>query len=135
MRTKPSHLGFTPQEHRISALPSTIASVVVLIFTVINSNILPPTTHFKSQVLLWVGVLGVLYLIVYNFLVIPSADFTVLYTWFNAFAISLGLGLLTYAVPQQLDIYVGVLLILAVISSSITSERGPSYAIILISTL
>jgi len=135
MRTKPSHLGFTPQEHRISVLPSTVASVVVLTFTIINGGMFWPTTHFKSQMLLWVGILNILYLIIYNFLVIPSTNFALFYNWLNAFATSLGLGLLTYTVPQQLDIYIGVLLILAVISSSITSERGPSYAIILISTL
>ncbi len=137
-RTKSSHLGFTPHEHRISVLPSTVASIVVLIFAIVNSDMLRPTTHFKSQMLLWVGMLGILYLIIYNFFVIPSTNstnFALFYNWLNAFATPLGLGLITYTVPQQLDIYIGVLLILAVISSSITSERGPSYTIILISTL
>ena len=135
MRTKPSHLGFTPQEHQISALPSTIASVAILIFAMINGDMLWPATYFKFQMLLWVGVLGILYLIIYNSLVIPSTSFAIFYNWLNAFAIPLVLGLLAHALPQQLDIYIGALLILAVISSSITSERGPSYAIILISTL
>ena len=96
---------------------------------------LRPTTYLKSHMLLWVGILGILYLIIYNFLVIPSTNFALFYNWLNAFATSLGLGLLDYTLPQQLDIYIGVLVILAVISSSITSERGPTYAIILISTL
>ena len=85
--------------------------------------------------LLWIGVLGILYLIIYNFLIIPSANLALLCNWFNALVTSLGLGLLIYTVPRQLDIYVGVLLILAAIGSSITSERSPSYALILISTL
>ncbi len=36
--------------------------------------------------------------------------------------------------PDQLDIYVAVLLILAVITSSIISERGPSYLMIILTT-
>jgi len=135
MRTKPSHLGFTPQEHRISALPSTIASIIALIFTIIHGETLLPLTYFKSQMLIWVGVLGILYLIIYNILIIPSTRFAPFYNWLNAFVVSLELGLLTYTVPQQTDIYIGVLLILAVISSSITSERGPSYVIIIFGTL
>lgn len=135
MRTKPSHFGFTPQEHRISALPSTVASVVVLVFTIINGSLLWRTATFKSEALLGIGTLGILYLIIYNFLIVPSTHSAALYNWINAFSTSLGLGLLTYTTPHQLDIYIGVLLILAVISSSITSERGPTYTIIVVSTL
>ena len=35
-------LGFTPQEHRISALPSTLAGILVLIITVVNGFIASP---------------------------------------------------------------------------------------------
>jgi len=135
MKTKPSHFGFTPQEHRISALPSTAASIIVLIFVIIYSNIFWPIPTIKIEMLLWIGLSGTLYLIIYNLLITPSTNFAILYNWLNTAATSIGLGLLTYTVPRQLEIYVGVLLILAAIGSSIASERGPSYTIILVSTL
>ncbi|MBI2759340.1 MAG: GGDEF domain-containing protein [Chloroflexi bacterium] len=135
MRTKPSHFGFTPQEHRISALPSTVASVIVLVLTMLNGSLLWPVDPLKARLLSGLGMIGIAYIIVLNILVLPNAAPNPFFNWLNAFVTPLELGLLTFTVSAQLDIYIGVLLILAVISSSITSERGPSYTMILLSAV
>jgi diguanylate cyclase (GGDEF)-like protein len=135
MAKKTYRFGFTPQEHRISVLPSTIAGIVVLAITMFNGAVLWPQSQQKSSILLLFGILGVVYLSIFDFWIIPSVDYKQVYSWINAILTAFGLGIITYAVTDQLDIYVGVLLILAVITSSIISERGPSYLLIILTTI
>lgn len=127
--------GLTPREHRISALPSTIASIVVLAITMFNGSVLWPVSPLRTAVLLGAGITGIAYLAVLDLLVIPAASFRPSYSWFNSVVTSLGLLMITYAVPAALQAYVGVLLILSVITSSIIAERGPSYLMIILTTL
>jgi diguanylate cyclase (GGDEF)-like protein len=135
MPSKPSRFGFTPQEHRISALPSTAASIVVVAVTIFESvRILPSQNLSKSILLVGFGLFWILYLSIFDLFVIPSASFNQRYSWVNAMLTTLSLGILTYATPNQLNIFVGVLLILAAITSSIISERLPSYVMIVLTT-
>jgi diguanylate cyclase (GGDEF)-like protein len=136
MKPEHSRFGFTPSEHRISALPSTIAGIIVLSATVLNGILLlPPSQYLASFFLVAVGALGVIYLAIFNWLIVPSPDFKQSYTWVNATLTAIGLALITYLVPDELDMYVAVLLILAVISSAIYSRRGPSYLLIMLTTV
>ena len=135
MAKKTYRFGFTPQEHRISVLPSTITGIVVLALTMFNGAVLWPQSQLKSSILLIFGILGVLYLSLFDLWIIPSADYDQVFSWMNAIFTALGLGIITYSVTDQLDIYIAVLLIQAVITSSIISERGPSYLMIILSTV
>lgn len=134
MTKKSSRFGFTPQEHRISALPSTIAGIIILALTMFNGIALAPQDRQKTILLLGFGVLGIFYLSIFDLFVIPSASFNNAYSWANTILTTIGLGVISYAIPPQLDLYVGTLLILAVITSSIVSDRGPSYFMILATT-
>jgi diguanylate cyclase (GGDEF)-like protein len=135
MSKKTYRFGFTPQEHRISVLPSTIAGIIVLALTMFNGAVVWPQNQLKSTLLLIFGVLGVIYLMIFDLWIIPSADYSQTYSWLNAVLNAIGLGIITYTVVNQLDIYIGVLLILGVITSSIISERGPSYLLIVLTTV
>jgi diguanylate cyclase (GGDEF)-like protein len=135
MTTKSIRFGLTPREHRISALPSTIASVVVLAITMFNGSVLWPGSVLQTSLLLGFGALGIVYLLILNLRVIPSPGYRSVYGWINAALTSMGLLVITYAVPQGLDGYVGVLLILSVITSSVIAERGPSYLMIILTVL
>jgi diguanylate cyclase (GGDEF)-like protein len=130
-----AHPGFNPLEHRVSALPSSIATIVILIITMFSGSILWPEDPSKMLLLFVAGTLGIVYLIIFNFLVIYYLNITGGYSWVNAVIVSLGLGLLTYATHDQLDIYIGVLLILATLTSSVLSERGPSYLLVILATV
>jgi diguanylate cyclase (GGDEF)-like protein len=135
MAKKIDRFGFTPQEHRISAFPPTIASIVVLAITMFNGAVIWPQSRLQIIILLGFGILDLLYIAVFDLWIIPHTNHNQLTSWVNAGLTALGLGIITFAVPDQLDIYVAVLLILAVITSSIISERGPSYLLILLTTL
>jgi GAF domain-containing protein len=135
MKRELSRFGFTPAERRISALPSSIASIVVLTITVFNGLLLFPSSPPRSPLpLLTVGVLGIAYLAIFNWHTLPSSSYRPSDSWTNAVLTAAGLGILTYLVPDQLDLHIGVLLILAATSSSIYSRRGPSYLIILLTS-
>ncbi len=135
MAKKTNRFGFTPQEHRISALPPTIASIVVLAITMFNGAVVWPQGHIQIILLLGSGILGILYVAIFDLWIIPRPHYRELNSWVNAVLTALGLAIITYAVPTQLDIYVAVLLILAVITSSIISERGPTYLLIALASV
>jgi len=108
---------------------------VVLAITMFNGAVVWPQDAIKTAVLLGFGFLGILYLAVLDFLLIPSPDFQPAVAWINSVLTSALLLILTFAVPEALVTYVGVLLILSIITSSVISERGPSYLIITLTTL
>ena len=135
MTKKTYRFGFTPQEHRVSVLPSTIAGIVVLALTMFTGGVVWPQGQPKSGILLVFGIVGIFYLCFFDLWVLPSVNYNHVYSWVNAVLTAVGLGIITYAVSDQLDIYIGVLLILAVITCSIISERGPSYLLIVLTTI
>jgi len=135
MAKSSSRFGFTPQEHRISVLPSTIAGIAVLALTMFSGSVLYPETNSNATLLLISGILGLLNISLFDLLVIPSAERSRKYGWWNALLTSIIFAIITYAIQARLDIYVGVLLILAVTTSSIVSERGASYLMILLTII
>lgn len=127
--------GLTPREHRISALPSTVGSIVVLAITVFNGTVLWPRGPLQSTLLLVFGSLGILYLALLNFVLIPHPRYSASFGWLNATLTAGGLAIISYSVSNSLNPYVGVLLVLAVITSSIISDRGPSYMLVVLVTI
>ena len=106
----------------------------MLAITVFNGSAFWPQGYPESIILWGIGILGIAYLAIFNLVIVPLPDYKQSYSWANAVLTSLGLLLLTYAVPDSLDTYLGALLILAVISSSLISQRGPTYLMIILST-
>jgi diguanylate cyclase (GGDEF)-like protein len=127
--------GFTPQEHRISALPSTLAAILIFLITLYTGFVTSPQDRGNLGAYLGIGALGLAYLVAFNFFFIPSAHYEVRYAWINAVVTGLGLALFTYFTPDRLDFYLGVLLVILVVSSALIAERGPAYLLIAIVTL
>jgi diguanylate cyclase (GGDEF)-like protein len=134
MTLKPPRFGFTPAEHRISALPSALATVTLLAVIAFGSRTSWPETPTRTWVTMGVCLLGIAYVGYFNWFVVPSPSYKHFHSWFNAVVNSLGLLLLTNLGYTPTDMYLGVLLILAVISSAIFSERGPAYLLIFLVT-
>ena len=125
-----NRFGLTPREHRISALPSTIGSTLVLAITMFQGTALWPPGSHQAALLLIVGALGVLYHLFLTLRIIPHPRYGTSYAWIHALLASGGLVLLTYAVPITLTAYVGVLVVLAIITCSMIGGRAPSYLLI-----
>lgn len=135
MLRKGSRFGFTPREHRVSVLPSTLAGIFVLAVAVLNGTMIWPAGSGRSLTLLGVGAGGVIYLILFNLLVVPSPNFRSAYAWINAILSATGLCALIYTLPSTLDFYAGFLLILAVTTSSMVADRGPAYFLVAVATI
>lgn len=132
---KLSRFGFTPQEHHISALPSAFAGIAVLAITIFAGVFLWPVDQVRVSLLITVGLVGILYLVVFNFVLIPAINLYPGIGWMNAIVTSLGLAILTYTIPNRLDIYLGVLFILTIITNSIIAGRAPSYFLTIVTTV
>ncbi len=117
--------GFTPQEHRISVLSSSGAAILILIFLVGSG--MGQKANANPVFLLGLGTIGAIYLIGFNFFIVPSFNLGPIPYWVNAIIVGTGLGLLTFALPDFLGIYIDILLIVCVITSALLSGRGPSY--------
>src|ERR1700690_84807 len=98
MAKKTFRFGFTPQEHGISVLPSTIAGIVVLALTMFNGAVFWPQGQLKSSILLIFGILGVVYLSLFDLWIIPSTDYDQVFSWMNAVFTAFGLGIISYSV-------------------------------------
>ena len=134
MAKKSSRLGFTPLEYRISALPSSVAGIIVIALMMYHGIVLVPETKMKAYLLLVFGILAILYVAGLDLWIIPSASTKRAFGWANIVIATIGLAFLTFITPEQLDIYLGVLLVLSTSLSSIISERSPSYVMIFLVT-
>ena len=79
--------GLTPREHRISALPSIVGSIVVLAITMFNGTVLWPRGEIQTAMLLVFGLLGILYLLLLSLFIIPHPRFGPAFGWWNAGAL------------------------------------------------
>jgi len=135
MNKKHPQFGFTPQEQRISAIPSAIAGILALIFIVSNGIGTWRQENTDPLLLLGIGLIGIAYLIIFNLFMIPSINFQSALGWINAITALIGVGLLTYILPYQSNIYLGVLLITFLITCALVSGRVPSYFLMLLATI
>ncbi len=135
MSDKTKNDGFAPQEHLISILPSVLAGIFMLLATIATALVKYPLTMFQKGILIGYGVVGNLYLSFFYLLYISTSKNKLLYAWINAVLVGISLGLLSIILPDEMWIQLSALMIVASISTSIVSERGPSYFIVLSSTL
>ena len=76
------------------------------------------------------GIAGIIYVAGIDLFVAPRTRPEDGFHWLNAFFTSVGLLIITYSVPEALDLYVGALLMLAVLMSAVIAGRGPAYLMI-----
>jgi diguanylate cyclase (GGDEF)-like protein len=110
-------------------LPTTVGGIVVLALTIFNGSVVWPQGASQTTLLVAFGFAGILYLATLDLLIIPSPGFRPIHGWVNAILTSFGLLVLAFAVADALETYIGVLLVLSVITSSVIADRGPSYLI------
>src|SRR5512144_1421216 len=108
---KSSRFGFTPAEHRISALPSTLASVVVLGVVAFSAGLSWSDNPTQSSILTGVSLLGIAYVGFFNWVVVPSTRYNQTQSWANAILSSLGLALLAYVAAGRIDLSLRVLIV------------------------
>lgn len=122
--------GFTPEENLISILPSVAAGLVVF-FAVIAAHIIyfPPANALYKTAILLLGLLGMIYLSSYYFIYTTSLNKT-RFSWGNSFIAIVAICSMLYTFPEKLEYLLFTLTLIAALSSSIMSTRGPAYTLI-----
>jgi diguanylate cyclase (GGDEF)-like protein len=130
MPEKTKNDGFTPQEHLISILPAVLAGILILLATMITALVVYPTVNrLHTIILISYGVAGSIYLAFFYAIFISRFKNKLLFAWNNAFLGGISLGLLTLILPDDMDILLGMLMIVASISAALISGRPPAYFI------
>ena len=115
-------------------LPSTIAASIIFLAIILDAIFENEPPMRNTNFIIGIGVGGSLYVIIQTLLIAPRIQkYRTIYIWANAVASGLGLSLLTIFLNEKYFLFFDILLILAVISISILSGRGPTYLLIAIS--
>jgi diguanylate cyclase (GGDEF)-like protein len=128
--------GYTPRENIISILPAILAGIIALIATTITALVeFPPGNPVFKLIIIAYGVLGSIYLAFFYLGITSTSNNRAILIWSNSILGGLSLGFLTLILPDQMDPLLSALMITATISTSIVSDRGPAYFIVISATV
>jgi len=127
--------GISPQEKRISVLPSGVTSILLLMITLLNGVQTEVLSQFHLLVLVSYCLLNGVYLVYFHLVLIPSSKFRPPHAWVYAILQGVSLGLIAWILPSQMDLLLSGLMILSAITTSIITDRRPAYFIIISTTL
>ena len=122
MAKKSSRLGFTPLEYRISALPSSVAGIIVIALMTYHGIVLVPETKMKAYLLLVFGILAILYVAGLDLWIIPSASTKRAFGWANIVIATIGTPGGCNPIPLKSRIEGGTLII---DESALDVEKSP----------
>lgn len=126
--------GFKPQENLVSILPSILAGIFVLVASIGAILIyFPPQEKLYRIIVIFYGVFGSLYLSFYYFFFSKSPN-KHRFSWANAIVSGFALGTLSIFIPEEIDNLLYTLIIIGAMSTSLISNRGPSYLLVLSAT-
>jgi diguanylate cyclase (GGDEF)-like protein len=129
MRSKKPISSFAPHEVRRFILPSTLASIGIVI-GVILENILNSTST-DIPLIIYASIV-IIYTLVNNVLVARASNFRETYGWFNSILTGIGLGLLPYFLPDYLDETSHVPIVFGIVAVATVSGRLFAYLSLLI---
>ena len=123
--------GFIPKEHLISIRPAVLVGIITLIAIIITALIKVPAEDYLDKIItIAYGAAGSVYLILFYFLFTTLSNNKLLFTWVNAAIAGISIGLLSLVLPDELDLMLGTLTIVASIFSAVVSGRAQSYFIV-----
>jgi diguanylate cyclase (GGDEF)-like protein len=122
------------QEFTGYVLPSSIAASIIFLVIILDVIFGNFPEQNKVFIMISTGIGGSIYVLIQTLLIAPRVKkYRTFYIWANAAISGLGLSLVAIALGETRHIFFDILLILAVISISTLSGRGPTYLLILVS--
>ena len=120
MKNREPITAFSPHEVNRFLAPLALASMVFMVFIILNGvlQIPGPNPYMISY-----GILGMIYISIYSVLIARSIFFRYRYGWFHSVMSGIGLGLLTYILPDNLHVLFHLMLIFGVIGTATISGR------------
>ncbi len=129
MKSRRPTTSFALYEVRRFLLPVTAASVIILLMVILENLFNAPSPDY---LLLTISAASILYATINSIIVIKTARFLGTYGWVNAILSGIGLGLITYLLPDRLKETSHVLIVFGVIAVAIISGRYHAYSTILL---
>jgi diguanylate cyclase (GGDEF)-like protein len=128
MKSRKPAGSFSPHELQRFILPITISSIAILVILIVQDFLAGPPINLN---LLFYGAFVIIGTLINNALLARTPDFKQTYGWLNAILTGLGLGLLPYVLPEQLNEASHVLIPLGIIAVAIMSGRSYAYTTLL----
>jgi len=129
MKLKKPISSFAPHEIRRFILPITLASVCIVTYVILE-NILNSTLT-NIPLIIYASIV-MIYILVNNVLVARAFNFRETYGWFNSILTGIGLGLLSYFLPDYLDETSHVLIVFGIVAVATVSGRLYAYLSLLV---
>ncbi len=124
---KPSG-SFAPHEFRQFILPVTITFIGIMIGLIVGS--LMNRYPFKIELIVY-GCIVITGAVINNAVIARSPNFRETYGWLNAILSGVGLGILPYILPNNLDEISHILVPIGIIAIAVVSGRAYAYATLL----
>jgi diguanylate cyclase (GGDEF)-like protein len=130
----PSLRDLTSQEYRNFVLPTSIASILVLMALLINIWIEKDIPALDQSAVTFLVITTAIYITTSSIYLIPARGNKDTLIWLNAFIGGAGYWLFAIFIPDQIILYFDLLLLLGVISMSTYAGRLPTLFMIAIAT-
>ena len=128
MKSRKPSGSFAPHEVQRFILPITITSILIMVGLVVGN--LFNNSPSKIVPIIY-GCIVIASTLINNAVIVRTANFRESYGWLNAILSGIGLGLLPYVLPDDLNEISHILVPLAVIAVAIVSGRAYGYATLL----
>lgn len=124
-----------PREAIVSIRPAVFAGVINLLLIVGASFLMTPDANGLNRFLLVVFASGGVLHFSFQYWYYNTRPNKAFYLWVNTAISAVTLGALTYFTPKELNYLVYSLVLIASLSSSVITDRGPAYLFIVLFTL
>jgi len=124
MKSRGSLTAFAPHEVNRFLAPLALATILFMLVVSITGAFSEP---IPNQYMIFYGVMGLFYVLLYTILIARSTFFRKRYGWFNSIFSGIGMGLITYILPTQLHELFHILIVFAAIGTATTSGRIYTY--------
>jgi diguanylate cyclase (GGDEF)-like protein len=125
----------SPQEKRVSVLPSGVTNIALLVAAMLAGVGALAGDRAGALALVLYCLVNGLYIIHFHLVLIPSTRFRPAHTWLYAALQGLSLGGIAQLLPADMDVLLMGSMILSAISVSIVADRRPAYLLIGLTSL
>ena len=132
MKNRSLITAFAPLELNRFLAPLALATLFFMMVLILDGILVESS---PDPYLILYGFAGIFYVLIYTILIARSTFFRKRYSWFNAIASGIGLGLLTYILPAHLHEMFHVLIVFGAIATATTSGRSYTYINLLLSAI
>ncbi len=129
MKSRKPAGSFAPHELQQFILPIAISSIIIMLILITGNLLNGPPLNTNLIIYASIVIIGTL---INNFVISRTTDFRQSYGWINAVLTGIGLGLLPYILPENLNEVSHVLIPLGVIAVAIVSGHPYGYTTLLV---